>query len=58
MEVLGRDDEVDVGWLKLLASDGGVSDDDGGCVWVMVWKVCLEYLLKECVWWEVMEWVR
>ena len=58
MEALGRDDEVDAGRLKLLASDGGVPDDDGGRARAMVWKVCLEYLPKERARWEATERAR
>ena len=37
-------DVVDVNRLRLLASDGGVPDDDGGRARALVWKLCLKYI--------------
>ena len=54
-EALMGGDEVDARRLRLLASDGGVPDDDGGEARALVWKLCLGYLPKERAMWASVE---
>lgn len=51
-------DVVDVNRLRLLASDGGVPDDDGGRARVLVWKLCLKYIPGDRAAWAETEHAR
>jgi len=54
LEELNRD-VVNVNRLRLLASDGGVPDDDGGRARALVWKLCLRYVPGTRAEWNAVE---